>query len=233
MYAVLLNSRTIKEKLFSLALQNRDEEATTVFFLEYQPELIKADTIVKQIDNISNEDADKNFVQNQSYLSISLYFIVGIAVVGVIFVLLLVLYLTKIITASIKQIENTVDAVNNGNKLANETAESLSKVVENVTNINNKIKEIANASEEQASAVNQITLGVEQILAVVQTNSATSEESAASSRELSDQANMLKDLVARFKLINDTTSAYNPIINYNNEEENFYSQSYSSDGRKY
>ena len=37
---------------------------------------------------------------------------------------------------------------------------------------------------------------------MVQTNSATSEESAAASEELSGQAQMLKDLVANFKLAN-------------------------------
>ncbi len=43
-------------------------------------------------------------------------------------------------------------------------------------------------------------MGVDQISGVVQTNSATAEESAAASEELSGQAEMLKDLVAEFKL---------------------------------
>ena len=41
--------------------------------------------------------------------------------------------------------------------------------------------------------------GVDQISSVVQNNSATAEESAAASEELSGQAQLLKDLVAKFK----------------------------------
>jgi len=42
-------------------------------------------------------------------------------------------------------------------------------------------------------------LGVDQISSVVQTNSATSEESAASSEELNSQAQLLKDMIRKFK----------------------------------
>ena len=60
--------------------------------------------------------------------------------------------------------------------------------------------QIAKASTEQAEAITQITVGIDQISSVVQTNSATAEESAASSEELSGQAQILKELVRRFKL---------------------------------
>ncbi|MFT4006039.1 MAG: hypothetical protein QM683_10545 [Lacrimispora sp.] len=63
-----------------------------------------------------------------------------------------------------------------------------------------RIRQIAKVSEEESYAVTQIAAGLEQISAVVQTNSATAEESAAASEELSGQAQMLKNLVNRFKL---------------------------------
>ena len=97
-------------------------------------------------------------------------------------------------------IENSVNAVTRGTKLANSTAESLVQVVDHVRSASTKVDEIANAAEEQAGAIEQVTLGVDQISSVVQTNSATAEESAAASQELSEQASMLKNLVAKFKL---------------------------------
>jgi methyl-accepting chemotaxis protein len=45
---------------------------------------------------------------------------------------------------------------------------------------------------------------VDQISSVVQTNSATAEESAAASEELSGQAQILKSLVGRFRLKDET-----------------------------
>ena len=59
---------------------------------------------------------------------------------------------------------------------------------------------IAKASKEQAEAITQITIGIDQISSVVQTNSATAEESAAASEELSGQAQILKELVRKFRL---------------------------------
>jgi methyl-accepting chemotaxis protein len=96
-------------------------------------------------------------------------------------------------------IEQTVSAVANGSKIADNTANSLLSVVEKTSNVNSLISEIAKASEDQANSIAQVTLGVEQISAVVQSNSATAEESAAASEELSAQADMLKDLVNQFK----------------------------------
>lgn len=97
-------------------------------------------------------------------------------------------------------IESSLSAVDNGTKIADETAASLVSVVKGIENVNLTIEGISSASEEQAISINQVTLGMDQISSVVQTNSATSEESAAASQELSGQAQMLKELVGRFHL---------------------------------
>ena len=96
-------------------------------------------------------------------------------------------------------IQNAIQAVEDGTRLANATAESLLVVVDNAKTVGEAIDKIALASEEQADATAQITEGVNQIAQVVESNSATSEESAAASQELSSQADLLKELVDRFK----------------------------------
>ena len=96
-------------------------------------------------------------------------------------------------------IQNAIQAVEDGTKLANSTAESLLLVVENAKMVGEVLDEIALASEEQADATGQVTEGINQIAEVVESNSATSEESAAASQELSAQADLLKELVDRFK----------------------------------
>lgn len=97
-------------------------------------------------------------------------------------------------------IEGSVKAVENGTRIAAETARTLDEVVTGAREIVVTIDRIATASQQQADAVVQVTQGVDQISSVVQTNSATAEESAAASEELSGQANMLKDLVGQFTL---------------------------------
>ncbi len=97
-------------------------------------------------------------------------------------------------------IEGSVEKVQMGNKKATETADVLKEIVVNAGQISTNIDAITEASDEQARSVSEINLGVEQISTVVQTNSATAEESAAASEELSGQADMMKQMVARFQL---------------------------------
>lgn len=97
-------------------------------------------------------------------------------------------------------IENSLKAVEDGNRIAGETAGSLAKVVDEAHSVIDVVNKISQASQNQAESLGQVTVGIDQISSVVQTNSATAEESAAASEELSGQAQMLKDQVRRFRL---------------------------------
>jgi methyl-accepting chemotaxis protein len=97
-------------------------------------------------------------------------------------------------------IEDSMRAVENGTRIASETANSLSSIIVGVKKATGLIGEISAASNDQATSINQVMLGVDQISAVVQTNSATSEESAATSEELSNQAQIMKNILSSLKL---------------------------------
>ena len=97
-------------------------------------------------------------------------------------------------------IEDTIAAVGEGTSLSQQTNQALQIVVDSAEKVRNAVDQISEATDEQANSIAQISVAVDQISSVVQTNSATSEESAAASEELSSQANVLKDLIRRFKL---------------------------------
>ena len=97
-------------------------------------------------------------------------------------------------------IGQTLEAVENGSQIANETAGSLRTVVENIGQIVSSIDEISENSQNQTDAAGSITASIEQLSNVTQNNSAASEESAAAAEELAGQASMLKGLVGRFTL---------------------------------
>lgn len=97
-------------------------------------------------------------------------------------------------------IEGTITAVENGTKIADQTAEALLTTVETTKSAVEYVDKISEAARQQSEEISQVTQGVDQISSVVQTNSATAEESAAASEELSGQSQLLKDLVSRFKL---------------------------------
>jgi len=100
-------------------------------------------------------------------------------------------------------IETSVEKTNAGTKMADETAKALLEIVSGVEKTVDLSGEIASASSTQSADIKRVGKGIEQLSQVVQTNSATAQEAAASSEELSSQADMLKEMVGRFKLDDD------------------------------
>ena len=97
-------------------------------------------------------------------------------------------------------IEQTVEAVEEGSHAAEDTAASMMAVVAQAEEVNKLIEGIADYSAKQAAATEEVIRGIDQISGVVQSNLSTAEKSAAASEELSGQANMLRELVAKFRL---------------------------------
>lgn len=101
-------------------------------------------------------------------------------------------------------IENSINKVEVGTKLADATAGALAKIVHEVATAADLVDSIAIASNTQSAAIEQLNLGIMQVSQIVQNNAATSEESAAASEELSSQANQLNDIVRTFKVKKNT-----------------------------
>ncbi len=97
-------------------------------------------------------------------------------------------------------ISKTLESVEEGTQVANETATALQEVVGGVEDIVTGIVAINDNVQMEAESIEQVSFGIEQISSVVQTNSATAEESAATSEELSGQSQMLADMLQKFNL---------------------------------
>jgi methyl-accepting chemotaxis protein len=97
-------------------------------------------------------------------------------------------------------IEGSIEKIHAGTRIADNTASALAEIVTGIEKSANLVQNIADASGDQATGISQINKGIEQVSIVVQNNSATAEESAAASEELSGQAELLKELIGKFRL---------------------------------
>lgn len=97
-------------------------------------------------------------------------------------------------------IEDSIEKVNSGSKIADDTARALEAITNAVQESEVIINGIAESSNYQATAVAQIEQAITQVSQVVQTNSATSEECAAASEELSNQASRMRDMLSVYNL---------------------------------
>lgn len=99
-----------------------------------------------------------------------------------------------------KLIEESIQAVDNGTKIAAGTESSMLALVEKIKNIIGTIESIAAASNDQKEAILEIENSAVQISDVVRNNSGSAEESSATSEELKAQAETLTRLLSVFTL---------------------------------
>ncbi|MCR0263495.1 methyl-accepting chemotaxis protein [[Clostridium] innocuum] len=98
-------------------------------------------------------------------------------------------------------IQKSTKSVEEGSALIDASEQSLKHIVDGARDVASKIEQISQSNIQQANFIIQIRQSIEQISDIVQGNSATSEESAAASEELAAQAQILRELVSRFELL--------------------------------
>ena len=97
-------------------------------------------------------------------------------------------------------IAGSVTKAEDGTKIARDTALALEEIVSGIDKVANLANDIAVASNDQATSISQVNAGILQVSEVVQSNSASAEQGAAASEELTSQAELLKEMVGKFKL---------------------------------
>lgn len=97
-------------------------------------------------------------------------------------------------------IERSTANVERGSQLTEDVSAALNSTMELAEKAVSYMNQVAENIVSETEAIHQVTEGTDQISSVVQTNSATAEESAAASEELSGQSHLLKELVAKFTL---------------------------------
>ncbi len=97
-------------------------------------------------------------------------------------------------------VANVKQTVSEGTAISAKANDSLKNVIETSGTIEEKLKSIAKSSGEQTEEINNIDMSVKQISALVNNSSATAEASAATSEQMSSQAQLLHDMISRFKL---------------------------------
>ncbi|OWW21195.1 methyl-accepting chemotaxis protein [Noviherbaspirillum denitrificans] len=100
----------------------------------------------------------------------------------------------------IKQlIGDSVDRVEDGNRLVGAAGETMQEIVARVQRVNGIVGEIASASDEQRAGIEQVNDAIGQMDQVTQQNAALVEQAAAAAQAMSERAGSLAALVSKFR----------------------------------
>ena len=99
-------------------------------------------------------------------------------------------------------INDSVERVDNGSKLVNESGETLKEIVESVKKVGDAISHLSTAGEQQYVGIQQVNSAVLNMDQMTQQNAALVEQSSAACQGLSEQAQKLTELVSFFKTKN-------------------------------
>lgn len=107
---------------------------------------------------------------------------------------------TKAAGETTKLIQSTIDAVNKGITIADETEESLSEVMEGAKVATDKMIRMTESLQQEAESIKQIDESIASVSEIVDNNSAASEETAAVSQEQSAQVQTMVQLMEQFEI---------------------------------
>jgi methyl-accepting chemotaxis protein len=100
-------------------------------------------------------------------------------------------------------IGDSVDKVEAGSRLADEAGLTMQEIVSSVQHVANIMGEITAASQEQSAGIAEVNQVISQMDEMTQQNSALVEQASAAAESLQQQAVVLMQAVALFKLEQD------------------------------
>lgn len=103
-------------------------------------------------------------------------------------------------------IRDTVNKVEDGTALVNQSGETLGEIVVAVENVTTMMREIADAAREQTSGIEQVNSAVAQMDEMTQKNAALVEEATAAGESMSDQAREMNQVVSFFSTVSGEES---------------------------
>jgi len=95
-------------------------------------------------------------------------------------------------------INDSVDRVDEGSKLVDESGKTLEEIVNGVKKVSDIIAEIAAAAQEQSAGIEEVNKAITQMDEMTQQNAALVEEATAASESMNEEAKQMNDLMEFF-----------------------------------
>ncbi len=105
-------------------------------------------------------------------------------------------------------IRDSVEKVDSGTQLVNESGETLAAIVSSVEKVSSMVNDIASTAHEQTNGIDQVNIAVSQMDEMTQQNAALVEEASAAGEAMADQARNMMKLMEFFSIGQDSAISH-------------------------
>lgn len=142
-----------------LARENKNSEASELYFNNVNPGLVAAQQYLTQISDAAYANAETDMKSVTNVSTIIIIVVIALVVVVLIGTVLLALYITKSLTAPIVEIENAANKMANGDFDVTVTYESQDELGSLATSINRMVKVTKDIIVDTSRGLNEIAGG--------------------------------------------------------------------------
>lgn len=104
-----------REKVYELALQNKNDEASDLYFANVMPGYLEAQDYLSKIYDAATDNADSDYQASKSAEMFTIIILVVVSIAALLLTIWLGLFITKSLTSPIRELEDAAKGMTEGN----------------------------------------------------------------------------------------------------------------------
>ncbi len=173
-----------RSNVLALALENKNEEAYTLFISDIEEHRTKVNDILKELQSVKTTSAENKYKANEERLQTVTIFVYSLLAVSFILLLGISLYISRLITKPVKEIQNLLSKAEEGDFTVKGTYQSKDEIGELTSSFNHMTEKLQSVFSTVQDSSQQVASASEELSASAEQNSSASEHISLTIQEL-------------------------------------------------
>ncbi|MEK5380864.1 methyl-accepting chemotaxis protein [Niallia sp. FSL W8-0635] len=173
-----------RSNVLALALENKNEEAYTLFISDIEEHRTKVNDILKELQSVKTTSAENKYKANEQRLQTVTIFVYSLLAVSFILLLGISLYISRLITKPVKEIQNLLSKAEEGDFTVKGTYQSKDEIGELTSSFNHMTEKLQSVFSTVQDSSQQVASASEELSASAEQNSSASEHISLTIQEL-------------------------------------------------
>jgi len=203
---------TARKNVVALALENKNEEAYTLFTSEVEEHRTKVNEVLKELQSIKTATAENQYKANQEKLQTVTIFVYSIIAVSILLLLLISYFVGRMITKPVKQIKDLLIKAEEGDFTVKGTYQSKDEIGELTSSFNHMTEKLQTVFSTVQDSSQHVASASEELSASSEQNNRASEHISLTIQELATGADTQVAKIKESNKVITTISEHTKLI---------------------